>query len=133
MCFLSGAFTIYKTSGEERGYFIYSFLPLTPTSQTISHQPGFFCREITIACNQWWSRNRALLLATKLRVLKNALKLWRCSVTVVTTAKLHITVFELGFSKVLIFFVVWWIFSILKTSWQGSRSLKSQHTAISQN
>ena len=46
--FLSGiSFTIHRTSSEGGGYLLISFLPLPLISQTLRHQLGYCCRELT--------------------------------------------------------------------------------------
>ena len=73
--FLSRTFTIHETAGEGGGYLFNSSLPLPPASQTLRHQPGDYCRELTSA-NSWQpdSNREPLvserkLLTTKLRAL----------------------------------------------------------------
>ena len=75
--FLSRTFTIHRTAEEGGGYLFNSFLPLPPDSQTLRHQPGDYCRELTSAHSQQPDSNRELLvserksLTTKLRALVN--------------------------------------------------------------
>ena len=80
--FLSQTFTNHRTAGEGRGYFINSSLPLPPASQTLRHQPGDYCRELTSADSQQPESNRKPLvserksLTTKLRATKPRSTLW---------------------------------------------------------
>ena len=46
LAFFSRIFTIHRTAGDGDGYPLISFLPLTPTSQSLRHQPGYCCREL---------------------------------------------------------------------------------------
>ena len=50
--FLSSTFTIHRTAGEEGGYLFNSSLPLPPTSQTLRHCLGNYCRELTSVHSQ---------------------------------------------------------------------------------
>ena len=51
--FLSGiSFTNHKTAGEGGGHFFNSSLPLPPASQTLRHQPGDYCSELSSAHSQ---------------------------------------------------------------------------------
>ena len=50
--FLSRTFTVHMTTGEGGEYFFMSSLPRPPTSQTLRHQPGDYCRELTTAYSQ---------------------------------------------------------------------------------
>ena len=74
--FLSKTFTIHRTAGEGGGYPFNSSLPLPPSSQTLRHQPGDYCREIISTHSQqpdssWKSLASARKLqTTKLRALK---------------------------------------------------------------
>ena len=47
--FFSRTFTNRRTAGEREGHFFNSSLPLPPTSQTLRHYPGDYCRELTSA------------------------------------------------------------------------------------
>ena len=47
--FLSRAFTNHRTAREGGGYFFNSSLLLPPASQTLRHQLGDYCRELTSA------------------------------------------------------------------------------------
>ena len=73
--FLSRTFTIHETAGEGGGYLFNSSLPLPPASQTLRHQPGDYCRELTSAHSWQLDSNREPLvserksLITKLRAL----------------------------------------------------------------
>ena len=73
--FLSRTFTIQETAGEGGGYLFNSSLPFTPASQTLRHQPGVYCRELTSVHSQQPDSNQEPLiserksLTTKLRVL----------------------------------------------------------------
>ena len=64
-----------RTAGEEGGHFFNSSLPLLPASQTLRHQPGDYCRELTSAHNQQPNSKQEPLvserksLTTKLRAL----------------------------------------------------------------
>ena len=74
--FLSRTFTNHRTAGEGGGHFLNSSLPLPPASQTLRHQPGDCCRELTSAHSQQPDSSRKPLvsesksLTTKLRALK---------------------------------------------------------------
>ena len=73
--FLSRTFTIHRTAGGAGGYLFNSSLPHPPTSRTLRHQPGDYCRELISAHSQQPDSNRELLvserqsLTTKLRAL----------------------------------------------------------------
>ena len=75
--FLSRTFTTHGTAGEGGGYLFNSSLPLSSASQTLRHQLGDYCRELTSAHSQQPDSNRELLvserksLTTKLRALVN--------------------------------------------------------------
>ena len=75
LVFLSPTRECFRTAGEGRGYFINSSLPLLPASQTLRHQSGDYCRELTSAHMQQPESNREPLLSerksltTKLRAL----------------------------------------------------------------
>ena len=47
--FLLQPFTNQRTAGEGRGHLFNSSLPLPPASQTLRHQSGDYCRELTPA------------------------------------------------------------------------------------
>ena len=74
--FLSQTFAIHRTAVEGGSYFFKSFLPLPLPSQTLRHQPGDYCRELTSTHSQQPDSNREPLvsesksLTTKLRALK---------------------------------------------------------------
>ena len=74
--FLSRTFTNHRTAREGRGHFFNSSLPFPYASQTLRHQPGDYCRELTSAHSQQPDSNREPLvsgrksLTTKLRALK---------------------------------------------------------------
>ena len=76
--FLSRIFTNHRTVGEGGGYFFKSSLLLPPTSQTLRHQAGNYCRELTSAHSQQLASHRETLvsdsLTTKLRALETAFK-----------------------------------------------------------
>ena len=77
MAFLSQTFMMYRTAGEGGGYLFNSSLPLPPTSQTLRHQLGDYCREFTFAHSQQQDSNweplvsKLKLPTTKLRALKS--------------------------------------------------------------
>ena len=50
--FLSRRFTNHRTAGEGGGHFFNSSIPLPPVSQTLRHQLGDYCRELTFAHSQ---------------------------------------------------------------------------------
>ena len=85
--FLSGySFTNIHESHDCRGrgrHFFNSSLPLPPASQTLRHQPGDYCRELTSAHSQQLDSNREPLvserksLTTKLHPLVEPLRLDR--------------------------------------------------------
>ena len=74
--FVSRTFTNYRTAREGGGHSISSSLPLPPASQTLRHQPGDYCRELTSAHSQQPDLNREPLvserksLTTKLSALR---------------------------------------------------------------
>ena len=74
--FLSRTFSNHRTAGEGRGHFFNSSPQLPPTSQTLRHQPGDCCRELTSAHSQQPDSNREPLvfecksLTTKLRAYR---------------------------------------------------------------
>ena len=84
LSFLSRTSTNRRTAGEGRGHFFNSSLPLPPASQTLRHQPGDYCRELTSAHSQQPDLNREPLvserksLTTKLRALKSISSLHQC-------------------------------------------------------
>ena len=75
LVFLSRPFTNHRTAGEGGGHFFNSLLPLPPASQTLRHQPGDYCRELTSGHSQQPDSNHEALvskrksLTTKVRVL----------------------------------------------------------------
>ena len=81
LSFLSQTFTNHRTAGEGGRYLFNSSLPLPPASQTLTHQPDNFCKELTSAHNQQWDSNReplvseGKLLTTKLHNLKKIQKM----------------------------------------------------------
>ena len=52
LSFLSQTFTIRRTAGEGRGYFLNSSLPLPLAPQTLRHYWGDYCREL-ISTRSW--------------------------------------------------------------------------------
>ena len=73
LVFFSRTFTNHMTPGEGGGHFFNSSLPLPPASQTLRHQLGDYCGELTSAHSQQPDSNWELLvfesksLTTKLR------------------------------------------------------------------
>ena len=66
--FLSQTFTNQRIAGEGRGHFFNS--SLTPASQTLRHQPGDYCRELTSSQQPQEpsvSERKSLALTTKPR------------------------------------------------------------------
>ena len=63
--FLSRTFTNHRTAGEGGGYFFNSSLPLPPVSQTLRHQPGDYCCELTSAHRQQPGLNREPLASER--------------------------------------------------------------------
>ena len=63
--FLSRTFTIHGTAGEGGGYLFNSSLPLPPTSWTLRHQPGDYCRELTFAHNWQPDSNQEPLVSER--------------------------------------------------------------------
>ena len=61
--FFSWTFTNHRTAGEGGGHFFNSSLPLLPASQTLRHEPGDYCRELTSAHNQQSDSNREPLVS----------------------------------------------------------------------
>ena len=49
MRFLSLKFMIHRTTGERGAYPFHSSVPIPPTSQTLRHYTGDYCRELTSA------------------------------------------------------------------------------------
>ena len=80
--FFSRTFKIHRTAGEGEGYFFKSPLALPPASQTLIHQLGDYCRELTSAHSQQSDSNREpsvserKSLTTKLRAFKTTSSLW---------------------------------------------------------
>ena len=76
---LSRTFTIHRTAREGGGYLFNSSLPLPPASQTLRHQHGNYCRELTSAHSYQPDSNWEPLvsecksLTTKLCVLEDLL------------------------------------------------------------
>ena len=77
-CLFAFSLTYIHDSQDSRrrgGYLFNSSLPLLPASQTLRHQPGNYCRELTSAHSQQLDSNREPLvskrksLTTKLRAL----------------------------------------------------------------
>ena len=66
--FLSRTFTIPRTAGRVS---INSFLPLPPASQTLRHQPGGYCREVTSAHQQSDSNTESSIFGRKSLTTKN--------------------------------------------------------------
>ena len=77
--FFSRIFTINRTAGEGRSYLFTTVLPLPPASQTLRHQLGNCCIELTSAYSWQPESNREHLifycmsLIAKLRALQNSL------------------------------------------------------------
>ena len=65
--FLSRTFTNHRTAGKEGGHFFNFSPPLPPaqTLQTLRHQPGNYCREITSAHRQQPDSNREPLVSER--------------------------------------------------------------------
>ena len=65
--------------GKRKGISFNSFLPLPPALQTLIHQPGVYCKELTSAHSQQPESNREPLVAkrksltTKLAAFKSSL------------------------------------------------------------
>ena len=74
--FLSQTFTNHRIAGQGGGHSFNSSLLLPPASQTLTHQPSDYCRQLTSAHSQQPDSNREPLayecksLTTKLRALK---------------------------------------------------------------
>ena len=71
--FLSRTFMIHRTARKWKGYFFKSSLPLPPASQTLSHYPGDYCREVTSADSSQSDSNREPLVS-KHKSLTNKLR-----------------------------------------------------------
>ena len=63
--FFSCAFTFHRTAGEGGGYPFSPSLPLPPASQTLRHQPGDCCRELTSARSQQLDSNQEPLVSER--------------------------------------------------------------------
>ena len=63
--FLSQPFTNHRTAGKGGGNFFNSSLPLPTASQTLRHQPGDYCRELTSAHRQQPDSNRQPLVSER--------------------------------------------------------------------
>ena len=63
--FLSRTFTNHRTAGEGGVHFLNSSLPFPPASQTLRHEPGHYCRELTSAHNQQSDSNREPLVSER--------------------------------------------------------------------
>ena len=63
--FLSRTFMNHRTPGKGEGHFINSSLPLPPASQTLRHQPGDYCRELTSAHSQQPDSKREPLVSER--------------------------------------------------------------------
>ena len=63
--FLSRIFTNHRTAGEGGGHFFNSSLPLPPASQTLRHQLGDYCIELTSAHSQQPDSNRESLVSER--------------------------------------------------------------------
>ena len=61
----SRTFTNHRTAGEGGGHFFNSSLPLPPASQTLRHQTGDYCRELTSAHSQQPDSNREPLVSER--------------------------------------------------------------------
>ena len=61
--FLSQTSTNHRTVREGRGHFFKSSLPLSPASQTLRHQPGNYCRELTSTHSYQPGSNRKPLVS----------------------------------------------------------------------
>ena len=71
--FLSRTFMIHRTARKWKGYFFKSSLPLPPASQTLSHYPGDYCREVTSGDSSQSDSNREPLVS-KHKSLTNKLR-----------------------------------------------------------
>ena len=61
--FLTQTFTNHRTVWEGGGHFFNSLLPLPPASQTLRHQLGDYCRELTSAHSQQLDSNQEPLVS----------------------------------------------------------------------
>ena len=83
--FFSRTFKTDRTAGERGGYFLNSSLSLPSASQTLRHQPGNYCKELTSVHSQQADSNWELLvsehqsLTTKLRAIRQCLINDTCS------------------------------------------------------
>ena len=75
LSFLSRPFTNHRTAREGGGHFLNCSLPLPPALQTLTNQPGDYCRQLTSAHREQPDSDREPLvserqsLTTKLRAL----------------------------------------------------------------
>ena len=60
--FFSQIFSIHRTAGEGGDYLLIFFLPLPLASQTLRHQLGYWCRELTCAHSWQLESNKEPLL-----------------------------------------------------------------------
>ena len=60
LVFLSRTFSIHWTAEEGERYLFNFSLPLSSATQTLGHQPGDYCREVTSAHSQQPDSNREL-------------------------------------------------------------------------
>ena len=70
--FFSRIFTIHRIVGERGDYLLISFLPLPTASQTLRHQLGYCCREVTSA-HSWQPESN---MESLLHALQNSLFLY---------------------------------------------------------
>ena len=63
--FYSRTFTNPRTAGEGIGHFVNFSLLLPPASQTLRHQPGDYCKELTSAHSQQPDSNRETLVSER--------------------------------------------------------------------
>ena len=63
--FLLRTFTNNRTASEGGGHFLNSSIPLPPASQTLRHQPGYYCRELTSALSQQPDVSREALVSER--------------------------------------------------------------------
>ena len=63
--FLLRKCTNHRTAEEGGGHFFNSSLPLPPASQTLRHQPGDYCRELTSAHSQQPDSNQEPLVSER--------------------------------------------------------------------
>ena len=61
--FLSQTFMIHRATREGGGYLFNSFLSVPPASQTLRHQQGDYCRELTSAHSQQPDLNQEPLVS----------------------------------------------------------------------